>query len=277
MTHTPEYFNFWEGKPLLERDYGVEVHRRKPWSRPKSDYGSRFYARRVNKYRGKGGEAGGLETLVEHEGSTIGSEEGVGDRKTCEQGEGEDADVSKVDMFSDSQIVVGILSLTNQNQGDDNDLGHGVECGRDGDGVEGGGDGGSVDGGGDVDGEGDGGGVDGGGDGGGVEGGVDESGVDSEGDAGSVKGGDEGAVESGGDGGGVEGEGNGDDVEGGGDGGDDKRYEHNQLAPTLFLTLCTLSNTCSYRHLRGRGDQDSWQRRDGLKDRWVKKKVRLIY
>ena len=243
LTHTPEYFNFWEGKPLLERDYGVEVHRRKAWSRPKSDYGSRFYARRVNKYRGNRGEPGGLETLVEHEGSTVGSGEGVDDQSTCEQGEGDDADVDKVDMFSDSQIVVGILSLTNQNQGDGNDLGDCVECR---DSVDGGGDGSGVDGGGDgggVDGEGDGSGVEGEGDGGGVEGGGDGCGVDSGRDGDSVKGGDEGALESGGDGGGVEGEGNRDDVEGRGDGGDDKRYEHSQLATTLLLTLCTLSNT----------------------------------
>ena len=221
----------------------MEVHRRKAWSRPKSDYGSRFYAQRGNKHRGKGGEAGGLETVVEHEGSTLGSGEGVGDqsqRKTCEQREGEDADLSKVGMFSDlsaQQIVLGNLSLTNQNQGDGNGMSDGVEGGGDRGSVEGGGDGGSVEGGGDGDG------VEGGGDGDGVEGG-DEGDVESGGDEGSVEGGDEGGVEGGGDGGGVEGGRNGGDVEGRGDGGDDKRYEHSQLQLYMHLTLCILSNTC---------------------------------
>ena len=228
MTRTPEYFNFWEGKPLLERDYGVEVHRRKAWSRPKSDYGSRFYVRRVNKHRGKGGEAGGLETLVEHEGSILGSEEEVGDqseRKTCEEREGEDADLGKIGMFSDlsaQQIVVGNLSLTNQNHGDGNGLSDGVEGGEDEGGVEDGGDEGSVEGGGDGDG------VEGGGGGdiaGGGEGDHDQEGG---GDEGTVQGGDGDGMEGGG-GGGMKGGGNEGDVEGRGDGGEDKRYEHSQL------------------------------------------------
>ena len=239
----------------------MEVHRRKAWSRPKSDYGSRFYARRRNKHRGEGGEAGGLETLVEHEGSTLGSGEGVGDqsqRKTCEQREGEYADLSKVGIFSDlsaQQIVLGNLSLTNQNQGDGNGLNDDVEGGEGEGGVEDGGDRGSVEGGGDrgsVEGGGDGGSVEGGGDGDGVEGGDegdvesggDEGGVEGGGDGGGMEsGGDEGSVE-GGDEGGVEGGGDGGDVEGRGDGGDDKRYEHSQLQLYMHLTLCILSNTC---------------------------------
>lgn len=40
-THVPEYINFWGGKPLQNRDFGVVVHERKPWKRPSSDYGSR--------------------------------------------------------------------------------------------------------------------------------------------------------------------------------------------------------------------------------------------
>ena len=205
----------------------MEVHRRKAWSRPKSDYGSRFYVRRVNKHRGKGGEAGGLETLVEHEGSILGSEEEVGDqseRKTCEEREGEDADLGKIGMFSDfsaQQIVLGNLSLRNQNQGNGNGLSDGVEGGEDEGGVENGGDEGSVEGGGDR------GGVEGGGD----IAGEDEGDHDLEGggDEGTVQGGDGDGVEGGGDGGGMEGGGNEGDVEGRGDGGEDKRYEHSQL------------------------------------------------
>ena len=73
LTRTPEYINFWEGKPLLQRDYGVKVHKRKQWRRPNSDYGSRFFTRR------KGDDTdGGLETLHEKDdGSNLGSETGT--------------------------------------------------------------------------------------------------------------------------------------------------------------------------------------------------------
>ena len=77
LTRVPEYFNFWDGKPLLQRDYGVKVQKRKQWRRPKSDYGTRFFTRKKkdgddddsNKGRG-----GGLETLLERDdSSTLGS------------------------------------------------------------------------------------------------------------------------------------------------------------------------------------------------------------
>ena len=42
LTRVPEYINFWDGKPLLQREYGVQVHKKKQWLRPKSDYGSRI-------------------------------------------------------------------------------------------------------------------------------------------------------------------------------------------------------------------------------------------
>ena len=97
LTRTPEYFNFWEGKPLLKRDYGVQVHRRKVWHRPKSDYGSRFWrSGGSDKHRG---ETGGLETLVEQEGSTLGSGEGDdGDRsrENTSRGQGDDDDLNRV-------------------------------------------------------------------------------------------------------------------------------------------------------------------------------------
>jgi hypothetical protein len=99
----PEYFNFWDGKPLLQRDYGVKVQTRKKWQRPKSDYGTRFFTRRKkdgddddsNKGRGSG-----LETLLERDdsstlGSNFGSRRasrdfgGLGDGKT-----GKDNDIN---------------------------------------------------------------------------------------------------------------------------------------------------------------------------------------
>ena len=76
----------------------MQVHGRKAWQRPKSDYGSRFWrSGGSDKHRGKSGETGGLETLVEHEGSTLGSGEGDGDRSRgkTSRGQGED-DLSKV-------------------------------------------------------------------------------------------------------------------------------------------------------------------------------------
>ena len=80
LTRTPEYFNFWEGKPLLKRDWGVPTHKRKQWHRPKSDYGSRFASRKKkgdgsNEGQGSGLLGSGLETLLERDdGSTLGSD-----------------------------------------------------------------------------------------------------------------------------------------------------------------------------------------------------------
>ena len=78
MTHVPEYFNFWAGKPLLERDFSVGVQKRKPWQRPKSDYGSRGLGN-SSRMRGWGEREGGrvLETVVERD-SAAGSEYGDG-------------------------------------------------------------------------------------------------------------------------------------------------------------------------------------------------------
>ena len=74
----PEYFNFWEGKPLLQRDYGVKVHKRKAWRRPKSDYGSGLISRRKRDGDDDDGLGGGLETLHERDdGSTLGSDTGT--------------------------------------------------------------------------------------------------------------------------------------------------------------------------------------------------------
>ena len=80
LTRVPEYLNFWEGKPLLQRDFGVKVHKRKHWQRPKSDYGSRFSTRKKkDDDDGDGrGNMGGLETLLERDdGSTLGSDTGT--------------------------------------------------------------------------------------------------------------------------------------------------------------------------------------------------------
>ena len=74
VTSVPEYFNFWEGKPLLERDFSVRVQKRKPWRRPKSDYGNRL----GDDNRAGGRRGGGvLETVVERD-SAAGSEYGDG-------------------------------------------------------------------------------------------------------------------------------------------------------------------------------------------------------
>ena len=73
------------------------MHRRKAWHRPKSDYGSRFWrSGGSDKHRG---ETGGLETLVEQEGSTLGSGEGDdGDRSRgkTSRGQGEEDDLNRV-------------------------------------------------------------------------------------------------------------------------------------------------------------------------------------
>ena len=86
LTSTPEYFDFWQGKPLRERDFGVKMHKRKSWQRPKSDYGTRSLNRNSkNKENGngEGGEGdgvGGLETLLERDGdSSLSSRRGSRD------------------------------------------------------------------------------------------------------------------------------------------------------------------------------------------------------
>ena len=60
LTRIPEYFNFWDGKPLSQREYGAPTHKRKVWQRPKSDYGLRSAGRKK-----KGGQDGGLSPLDE--------------------------------------------------------------------------------------------------------------------------------------------------------------------------------------------------------------------
>ena len=78
LTRIPEYFNFWEGKPLLQRDFGVKVHKRKQWQRPKSDYGTRTKKDNNTKGQGSGLGNSGLETLVERDdSSTLGSDAGT--------------------------------------------------------------------------------------------------------------------------------------------------------------------------------------------------------
>lgn len=51
----PEYFNFWQGKPLKLRDWRVPQHGRKSSARPKSDYGSRYYSSKSGKSTQDGG------------------------------------------------------------------------------------------------------------------------------------------------------------------------------------------------------------------------------
>ena len=100
LTHTPEYFDFWQGKPLRERDFGVKVHKRKAWKRPKSDYGNRFFTRNKendgqgSENRGGDNDAfGGLETLLERDGdSTLNSRRGSRDFGAIATGDGDKGD-----------------------------------------------------------------------------------------------------------------------------------------------------------------------------------------
>eukprot|EP00731_Ephydatia_muelleri_P022508 Em0015g91a len=61
LTRVPEYFNFWAGKPLLSKEFGVTVQTRKKWTRPKSDYGTRFFSKR--------NASCALDTVVEKDGA----------------------------------------------------------------------------------------------------------------------------------------------------------------------------------------------------------------
>ena len=61
LTRVPEYFNFWAGKPLLSKEFGVTVQTRKKWTRPKSDYGTRFFSKR--------NASQALDTVVEKDGA----------------------------------------------------------------------------------------------------------------------------------------------------------------------------------------------------------------
>ena len=64
----PEYFNFWQGKPLKMRDWSVPQYGRKSRRRPKSDYGSRFYSSKSGKGTqdgsGKGQDGLNLDDLM---------------------------------------------------------------------------------------------------------------------------------------------------------------------------------------------------------------------
>ena len=39
LSSTPQYFDFWNEKPLKPRDWSRKTYPRKPWKRPKSSYG----------------------------------------------------------------------------------------------------------------------------------------------------------------------------------------------------------------------------------------------
>ncbi|XP_019848760.1 PREDICTED: uncharacterized protein LOC109580236 isoform X2 [Amphimedon queenslandica] len=42
LSSVPQYFNFWNEKPIRPREWDVTMHQRKSRRRPKSDYGNRF-------------------------------------------------------------------------------------------------------------------------------------------------------------------------------------------------------------------------------------------
>lgn len=118
LTHTPEYFDFWQGKPLRERDFGVKVHKRKAWQRPKSDYGTRFWNRNRNKENqngsgsGVGGDGsgtgiGGLETLLEKDGDSSLSSTRRGSRDFGRiGGDGGDSDDKKSGLGDSSKLSI---------------------------------------------------------------------------------------------------------------------------------------------------------------------------
>ena len=86
LTRQPEYFDFWLGKPLQERDFGIKTHKRKAWKRPHSDYGNRLGGRRNGSGEdGEGGKGkkGGLETLIE-----LDDRDGLGEGDLFSKGKG---------------------------------------------------------------------------------------------------------------------------------------------------------------------------------------------
>ena len=60
LNNIPEYIKVWEGKPLLPRDYGLKHFDRKPWQRPKSDYGLRSGGWRRRRKTSKDGMASAI-------------------------------------------------------------------------------------------------------------------------------------------------------------------------------------------------------------------------
>jgi len=71
VTHTPEYFGFWQGKPLSVREFGVKVHKRHPWTRVKSAWGSGQLIRRGGGKENSGSSGDQLETLVERDSDSL--------------------------------------------------------------------------------------------------------------------------------------------------------------------------------------------------------------
>ena len=64
-TNVPEYINFWEGKPLSERQFGVPMHERNAWVRPKSDYGTRFKGVKKKSSKDESGSADDIGSGVQ--------------------------------------------------------------------------------------------------------------------------------------------------------------------------------------------------------------------
>lgn len=113
MTRVPEYFNFWNMKPIQRREFGVPQHKRRVWNRPKSDYGNRLFGRRRKGEGEGGGGRGGVDgegrlgTLLEGDGVdsdqrgarsgwTGGSEGGDGGDKQSGMDGGKDGDGNEV-------------------------------------------------------------------------------------------------------------------------------------------------------------------------------------
>ena len=69
LNSIPEYIKVWEGKPLLPRDYGLKHFDRKPWQRPKSDYGLRSGGWRRRRKTSKDGMGPVISEIEIDEGS----------------------------------------------------------------------------------------------------------------------------------------------------------------------------------------------------------------
>lgn len=82
LNSVPEYIKVWEGKPLLPRDYGMKHFDRKPWQRPKSDYGLRPGGWRRRKKTGQDGMTTVTSVTEVNEGSHDHSDGDNYDHKT---------------------------------------------------------------------------------------------------------------------------------------------------------------------------------------------------
>lgn len=58
VSYTPQYFGFWNEKPILKKEFVVPVHKRRPWKR--SSVGSHQVTAGGGNDRSKTGSNGGM-------------------------------------------------------------------------------------------------------------------------------------------------------------------------------------------------------------------------